>query len=126
MLALLNLAQNDLIGPLPALLGNLSDLQVLKLQFNNLSGDIPSKITRLQLLSTLNMSWNSLTGSIPSSISSLQIKEKRGKFEITLRFLLIWAAMVRREIGDFKNEERFSVLDALHYGLTSEFAILHL
>ncbi|KAG6675026.1 hypothetical protein I3842_15G078700 [Carya illinoinensis] len=72
ILALLNLAGNNLTGTLPGQLGNLSHLQVMKLQSNRLVGEIPVEIALLQKLSTLNVSWNLLNGSIPSSISSMR------------------------------------------------------
>ncbi|KAM1520304.1 hypothetical protein ACFX1Z_023013 [Malus domestica] len=63
---------NQLSGSLPAKLGNLSSLEVLRLQSNNLSGGIPIPITQLPKLSILNISWDSLNGSIPPSVSNMQ------------------------------------------------------
>ncbi|PRQ54660.1 putative non-specific serine/threonine protein kinase [Rosa chinensis] len=56
---------------LPAQLGNLSHLQVLKLDSNNLAGEIPNKITQLESLEVLDISWNDLNGFIPNTLASM-------------------------------------------------------
>ena len=59
---------NELSGPLPAELGNLSDLETLMLANNNLSGQIPEALNDL----TLNRLWlkgNNFTGCVPYNLT---------------------------------------------------------
>ncbi len=52
----LNLSSNNLVGSLPAGLGNLTNLTSLLLDGNNLLGEIPASITSLTSLTTLSLS----------------------------------------------------------------------
>jgi Leucine-rich repeat (LRR) protein/sugar lactone lactonase YvrE len=63
-LTLLNLAGNNLSGPIPALTG-LSNLQTLWLSENKFTGSIP-ELTSLTQLQQAYFSHNQLTGSVPS------------------------------------------------------------
>ncbi len=67
----LALTYNNLNGPLPAKLGDLSSLDTLNLQNNNLSGSIPARLGDLSSLRFLYLSGNKLSGSIPSEMGSL-------------------------------------------------------
>ena len=67
----LTLVGNYLNGPLPAELGNLSQLSQLSLYVNRLSGSIPSELGNLSQLRQLSLSKNSLTGEIPSELGNL-------------------------------------------------------
>eukprot|EP00762_Andalucia_godoyi_P006041 ANDGO_00366.mRNA.1 Putative leucine-rich repeat-containing protein DDB_G0281931 len=67
----LNLNTNQLSGPLPASLGNLSELQSLLLYFNSLNGSIPDSLGGLLQLQYLYLDFNQLTGPIPASLGNL-------------------------------------------------------
>ena len=67
----LNLGGNQLSGPIPSSIGNLSNLQQLILPTNQLSGTIPSSLSNLSNLQLLNFSTNQLSGTIPSSLGNL-------------------------------------------------------
>jgi hypothetical protein len=54
----LELRSNNLAGPLPSELGQLSALQVLYLQHNKLTGPIPSELGQLETLTTLILGAN--------------------------------------------------------------------
>ncbi|XP_011022287.1 PREDICTED: leucine-rich repeat receptor-like serine/threonine-protein kinase BAM3 [Populus euphratica] len=64
----MNLADNHLSGPLPASIGNFSNLQMLLLSGNRFTGEIPPQIGQLKNVLTLDMSRNNLSGNIPSEI----------------------------------------------------------
>ena len=65
------LNDNGLKGPLPAILGNLTHLEVLGLVDNELSGEIPSELGNLQEMRRLLLQVNQLSGSIPASLGDL-------------------------------------------------------
>jgi hypothetical protein len=67
----LALESNNLRGPLPGSIGNLTNLQYLYLQDNYLSGGIPTQLGNLVHLINLNLLANQLTGRIPSSLMNL-------------------------------------------------------
>lgn len=64
----LHLANRDLAGELPALLGELSALVVLRLEGNRLTGRIPSKLGTLRNLTDLCLKGNPLEGCTPTSL----------------------------------------------------------
>ena len=66
-----DLRQNNLIGSIPAELGNLSNLTYLHLGFNQISGSIPIELGDLASLTTLFLGDNQLTGSIPTELGNL-------------------------------------------------------
>lgn len=70
-LRVLNLKRNALTGAAPAGLGSLAQLQTLELSENSLSGAIPTPLGSLAALQTLNLSNNQLTGAIPAQLTSL-------------------------------------------------------
>ncbi|KAL6615532.1 hypothetical protein ACP70R_037802 [Stipagrostis hirtigluma subsp. patula] len=71
-LLVLDLAENNLIGKLPAWISdNLSDLIILRLRSNNFSSCIPVDIMRLPSLRFLDLANNTLSGTIPQSLASL-------------------------------------------------------
>ena len=66
----LNLAQNFLIGLLPLEVGNLVHLAELDLSENKLSGEIPRSLSSCTSLEYLYMEGNFFQGVIPTSLSS--------------------------------------------------------
>ncbi|XP_073107614.1 probable LRR receptor-like serine/threonine-protein kinase At1g56140 isoform X2 [Elaeis guineensis] len=67
----LDLTWNNLTGPLPAFIGNLTELQSLHVGTNALSGTIPKELGKLQSLSSLALSQNYLTGPLPAFIGNM-------------------------------------------------------
>ncbi len=68
----LTLPGNGLIGPLPAEIGNLTQLRVLNLSGNNLSGAFPGAIAGLSELTELRVGGNSgLEGALPFGLRRL-------------------------------------------------------
>ncbi len=65
------LLNNNLVGSIPAEIGNLSQLFRLDLSDNNLSGILPDAITNLTDLVQLELYNNAFTGSIPANIGNL-------------------------------------------------------
>lgn len=69
----LDLSDNNLAGPLPAQIGNLSHLRVLNLKRNALTGAVPVELASLGQLQTLDLSENSLAGPIPIQLANLAL-----------------------------------------------------
>ena len=67
----LDLRHNELTGPIPPGLGNLSNLMELDLRHNELTGPIPPGLGNLSNLTILTLSLNQLTGPIPSELDNL-------------------------------------------------------
>ncbi|WP_423925033.1 Ig-like domain-containing protein [Candidatus Palauibacter sp.] len=67
----LRLRENNLIGPLPAQLGDLSHLGVLDLYGNFVSGPLPPEIGNATRLREIDLGRNQLAGSIPATLGSL-------------------------------------------------------
>ena len=67
----LDLADNNLAGPLPSELGALTALRRLSLQRNRLTGPIPRQVGNLASLETLTLFLNRLSGSIPAEIGRI-------------------------------------------------------
>ena len=67
-----DLSAAQLRGTVPAVLGDLDKLEVLKLQRNLLYGTIPEKLSELESLKTLNLSRNSLSWTVPASFVWLE------------------------------------------------------
>ena len=77
----LDLRGNNLSGPIPASIGNLTYLQMLDLSNNPLTGDLPTTIASLTHLWYLDLSSDSdpltgLSGSIPANIGNLTLLEE--------------------------------------------------
>ena len=64
-------AGNNLVGTIPASIGNLTRLSYLDLRWDSLSGSIPASIGRLVNLTHLDFSQDQLSGPLPDSIGNL-------------------------------------------------------
>ena len=69
----LDLRQNGMSGPIPAVLGDLAELDDLFLDRNELVGPIPPELGRLSRLGQLNLSSNKLSGPIPPELGRLSL-----------------------------------------------------
>ena len=67
----LYLYSNQLTGPIPAELGDLPSLEYLWLYSNQLTGPIPAELGDLSSLTWLWLSGNQLTGNIPAELGDL-------------------------------------------------------
>jgi Leucine-rich repeat (LRR) protein len=70
-LRMLRLANNKLTGPIPAELGQLGALTELYLAGNQLSGPVPKELGQLGALTSLSLSENQLSGPIPVELQQL-------------------------------------------------------
>ncbi|MCP4213769.1 MAG: hypothetical protein GY765_03885, partial [bacterium] len=66
----IDLSSNDLSGPIPAEINNLTQLNLLKLEWNQLSGS-PPNMAGLTALQQLTLRRNSLSGTIPTWLNNL-------------------------------------------------------
>lgn len=71
----LRLAWNNLLGSLPAALGDLEKLEQLVLSGNELSGPIPVELANLTRLRVLSLFYCWISGSIPSELGRLTALE---------------------------------------------------
>jgi hypothetical protein len=71
--AVLNLSNNGLSGPIPSSVGGLTALTSLQLFGNQLSGSVPTQLGDLTNLTSLGLEQNQLSGTIPSSLGNLSI-----------------------------------------------------
>ena len=76
-----NLNDNNLVGTLPAALGNLDQMYWLYLENNWLSGSIPASLGELTNLTLLYLNQNQLSGSIPASLGDLASLEQLSLWE---------------------------------------------
>ncbi|XP_010513997.1 PREDICTED: phytosulfokine receptor 1-like [Camelina sativa] len=72
----IELAHNNLSGPIWEEFGKLKKLHVFDLKWNELSGSIPSSLSGMTSLEALDLSNNHLTGSIPASLQRLSFLSK--------------------------------------------------
>ncbi|KAL6206761.1 hypothetical protein ACLB2K_024008 [Fragaria x ananassa] len=70
-LELMYLSVNNLSGPIPAFLGNITTLRNLSLETNMFSGIVPPEIGKLVNLQILLISANNLTGVLPVDLTNL-------------------------------------------------------
>ncbi len=75
----IQLKDNNLVGTIPAELGQLAKLELLVLDTNKLSGTIPIELGQLKNLQSLYLNGNQLSGSIPDELGQLS--------KLTLLFL---------------------------------------
>ena len=62
---------NNLSGPIPPELGELTGLESLQFRSNNLTGPIPAELGKLSNLESLDLGENDLSGPIPSELGRL-------------------------------------------------------
>ena len=67
----LDIAENNLSGPIPPTIEDLGALEALYLASNSLTGSIPPELGNLTNLSMLFLAENNLTGAIPAEIGNL-------------------------------------------------------
>ena len=91
---------NNLIGSIPADLGNLTSLQRLGLWSNDLSGEIPSELGNLSSLERMSLDDNQLSGGIPSELGSLSNLERMSLDDNQL------SGGIPSELGNLSNLER--------------------
>ena len=72
-LRVLKLPYNYLKGPLPSTIGALVSLSVLDLSFNSLSHTLPQTLGGLTALTSLQLAYNRFTGALPSEIGTLSL-----------------------------------------------------
>jgi len=101
----LDLFFNNLVGNLPAEIGQFSELETLFLPVNSLSGTIPTSIGNLINLQEFSLSSNQFTGEIPTQIGNLS----------NLRSLFLGTNMltgiIPTTITGLVNLENFQVFD---------------
>ena len=69
--ARIRLQSNDLAGPLPPELANLTHLRFLQLQGNEITGEIPAWLGLLRHLEDIDLTRNKLAGSLPPELGRL-------------------------------------------------------
>ncbi|KAM7266749.1 hypothetical protein ACFE04_004646 [Oxalis oulophora] len=90
-LSVLDISDNNLSGPLPAWMGNMTSLWDLNMSKNRLEGPIPVGFCQFENLRALDLSENNISGSIPSCFSPLPIQVVRlskNKLQGTLKHAL--------------------------------------
>ncbi|KAK4255925.1 hypothetical protein QN277_008852 [Acacia crassicarpa] len=68
----LNLMGNQISGPIPNEIGEITTLEYLELGDNLLEGTLPSSLGKLEQLETLSLSGNNFSGTIPKSFANLK------------------------------------------------------
>ena len=101
----ISLYADGLSGPIPAELGDLSNLEFLSLSFNQLSGSIPAELGDLSNLEHLWISNNQLSGPIPAELGSLSNLE-----ELSLSANQL-SGSIPAELGNLSNLERLWLSD---------------
>ncbi|KAJ3678298.1 hypothetical protein LUZ60_002101 [Juncus effusus] len=74
-LEILDLSNNELFGPLPSSISNLTNLKQLILDSNSFSGKLESGIGNLKCLTKLSVSGNSFSGNLPTELGELRYLE---------------------------------------------------
>ncbi|KAL4627315.1 hypothetical protein ACB092_05G157700 [Castanea dentata] len=67
----LSICVNNLSGPIPSFLGNITTLGYLSIDNNMFSGTIPHELGKLVNLKNLSLSANNLTGELPVALTKL-------------------------------------------------------
>ena len=105
-LKLLRLYGGELNGPIPAALGSLANLEALWLFGNELSGRIPAALGVLTSLREMSLASNKLSGPIPAELGSL----------VDLRVLVLGSnelsGAIPPELGNLANLEHLDLADS--------------
>ena len=101
----LGLSENQLSGPIPAEIGNLTYLETLNLRLNQLSGRIPVELGNLANLVELNLRTNQLNGPIPAELGNLGNLVGLWLYENEL------SGLIPVELGNLANLESLGLYD---------------
>ncbi|PON46185.1 Leucine rich receptor kinase [Parasponia andersonii] len=74
-LQFLDASGNQIAGPIPPSIGDLSSLLALNLSWNLLQGEIPFSLGQIKVMKYLSLAGNNLAGSIPSSFGQFHSLE---------------------------------------------------
>lgn len=103
---------NNLVGTLPDVIGQLSELKLFSVGFNQLSGRIPASLGNLTKLTYLELYGNPFTGSLPPEIGNLT----------KLTFFRVGNTELEGSIPDsFRNLINLETFTVQGCGLTGEF-----
>ena len=97
------LDDNNLVGTLPAELGNLAQLKRLVLDGNEISGRIPPALGNLSNLTMLTLRGNSLEGPIPSELGALT------RLDTLDLFFTGVSGAIPPSLGNLSSLQRFTV-----------------
>ncbi|KAL0011458.1 hypothetical protein SO802_006566 [Lithocarpus litseifolius] len=67
----LSISTNNLSGPIPTYLGNITTLKIMSIESNQFSGIVPPELGNLVNLEYLILSANNLTGELPNTLTNL-------------------------------------------------------
>ena len=101
----LALNENALLGSIPARLGDLANLQRLDLRYNRLTGPLPPALANIETLLLLRVSNNLLTGSVArvflqSALREFHFRENAGLCAPGKMEFIAWAeAILERQTG---------------------------
>ncbi|MCE5166785.1 hypothetical protein HAX54_026462, partial [Datura stramonium] len=93
---------NQLSGPIPKYLGNMTTLHYMRLENNMFNGTIPKELGDMINLQTLILSFNNLTGKLPEELNKLtnlkQLRLRGNNFTGTLPSFESFKTLQRLEI----------------------------
>ena len=101
----LQLGSNQLRGPIPPVLGSLSNLEWLDVHENQLTGPIPFELSLLSELQTLWLGGNQLTGAIPPELGRHSRLSYWGLDENQL------TGQIPSELGNLSNLKSLGLVD---------------
>jgi hypothetical protein len=83
---LLDLSMNNIVGPIPQVIGTMTALQHLSFAGNSISGPLPDFLGNLVNLNFLSLNKNQFTGSVPDSYAAFSQMVEFGSFFQLLKF----------------------------------------